>query len=93
MSSLLEILRSNSEIVSDENAAIIHLNIISDAGHRIVYYYTAITLITNIKQTKVLKCDVCNNICLFPIVFSCCNVICNCYDGRHYKLINYLQFN
>ena len=31
--SLFEILRSQTKIVSDENAARIHLNIISQAGH------------------------------------------------------------
>ena len=45
LSSLLEILRSKSKIVSDENAAIIHLNIISQASHLIVYDYIDITLI------------------------------------------------
>ena len=49
LSSLLEILRSKSKIVSDENAAIIQLNIISQAGHRIVYDYIEITLIKNIQ--------------------------------------------
>ena len=62
LSSLLEILRSQPKIVSDENAARIHLNIISQAGHRIVYDY--ITLIKNIQKT-VLKRIVCDKICLF----------------------------
>ena len=92
-SSLLEILRSKSKIVSDENAALIHLNIISQAGHRIVYDYIDITLIENIQQTQVLKCVVCDKICLFPLVFPCGHVICGCCYVRHFKLINYLQFN
>ena len=48
-SSLLDILRSQSKLVSDENAALIYLNIISQAGHRIVYDYIDITLIENIQ--------------------------------------------
>ena len=65
LSSLLEILRSKSKIVSNENAAIIHLNIISQAGHRIVYDYIDITLIENIQQKEVLKCVDCDKICFF----------------------------
>ena len=53
LSSLFEILRSKCTIVSDENAAIIHLNIISQAGHRIVYDYIDITLIESIQQKEV----------------------------------------
>ena len=60
LSLLLEILRSKSKIVSDENAARIHLNIISQAGHRIVYDYIDVTLIENIQQQKVLKCIFCD---------------------------------
>ena len=63
--SLLEILRIQPKIVSKENAARIHLNIISQAGHRIVYDYINITLIENIHEKEVLKCIVCNQICLF----------------------------
>ena len=68
-SSLFEILRSKCKIVSDENAVIIHLNIVSQAGHRIVYDYIDIKLIENIQQKEVLKCVVCDKICLFQIVF------------------------
>ena len=75
LSSLLEILRIQPKIVSEENAARIHLNIISQAGHRIVYDYINITLIENIHQNEVLKCIVCNQICLFPIVFPCGHVL------------------
>ena len=78
--------------VSDENAALIHLNIISQTEHRIVYDYIDITLIENIQQ-KVLKCVVCDKICLFPIVFPCGHVIFGCCYVRHFKLIIYLQFN
>ena len=53
LSTLLEILRSQPKIVSDENAARIHLNIISQAGHRIVHDYIDITLIENIQQKEV----------------------------------------
>ena len=60
LSSLLEILRSQPKIVSDENAARIQINIISQAGHPIVYDYIDITLIENIKQKEVLKCVVCD---------------------------------
>ena len=52
LSSLLEILLSQPKIVSEENAARIHLNIISQAGHRIVYDYINVTLIENIHQKK-----------------------------------------
>ena len=45
LSSLFEIVRRQPKIISDENAARIHLNIISQAGHRIVYDYIDITLI------------------------------------------------
>ena len=44
-SSFLKILLSQSKIVSDENAARINQNIISQAGHRIVHDYIDITLI------------------------------------------------
>ena len=50
LSSLLEILRSQPKIVSDKNAARIHLNIISQAGNRIDYDYIDITLIKNRQQ-------------------------------------------
>ena len=43
--SLLEILRSKSKIVSDENAAQIYLNIISQAGYRLVSDYIDIRLL------------------------------------------------
>ena len=49
ISSLLEFLFSQSKIVLDKNAARIHLNIISQAGHRIVNDYIDITLIYNIQ--------------------------------------------
>ena len=74
--SLLEILRSQPKIVSDENAARIHLNIISQARHRIVYYYIDITLIENIRQKELLTCVDSYKICCFLIVFPCCHVIC-----------------
>ena len=91
LSSLLEIWRSQPKIVSDENAARIHLNIISQAGHRIVYGYIDITLIENKKQ-KVLKCVVCNKMSFFNSI-SCGHVIFGCCYVRYFKLINYLQFN
>ena len=93
LSSLLKILRSPPKIVSDENAARIHLNIIYQAGHRIVYDYIDIKLIENIQQNEVLKCIVCDKICLFTKVFPCGHVTCGCCYVRHFKLINYLQFN
>ena len=93
LSSLLEILRSQHKIVSDENAARIHLNIISQARNRIVYDYIDITLFENIEQKEVLTCIVCYQICLFPIVFPCGHVTCGCCYVCHFKLINYLQFN
>ena len=80
---LLEILRSQSKIVSDENAALIHLNIISQAEHRIVYNYINITLIENIQQKILLNCVLCYNIYLYPIVFLCGHVICVCIYVRH----------
>ena len=43
--SLLEILRSKSKIVSDENAAQIYLNIISQAGYLLVSDYIDIRLL------------------------------------------------
>ena len=67
--SLLEILRIQPKIVSEENAARIHLNIISQAGHRIVYYYINITLIENIHQKEVLKCIVCNQMSFSNSIF------------------------
>ena len=55
---LLEILLSESKIVSDKNAARIHVNIITQAGQNIVCNYVVITEIENIKQVEVLKCVV-----------------------------------
>ena len=60
---LLEILRSESKIVSDKNAARIHVNIITQAGHHIVFDYLNITEIENIKQDEILKCVVCYYMC------------------------------
>ena len=40
---VLEILRSQSKIISDKTATRTHLNIISQAGHRIVHDYIDIT--------------------------------------------------
>ena len=61
---LLEILHSESKIVSDKNAARSHINIITQAGHHIVFNYVVITEIENIKQEEVLKCVVCYYICV-----------------------------
>ena len=89
---LLEILRSESKIVSDKNAARIHINIITQAGHHIVFNYVVITEIENIKQ-EVLKCVVCYYICVFPIVFPCGHVICSYCYVRYFKLNHYQRFN
>ena len=90
---LLEILHSESKIVSDKNAASIHVNIITRAGSHIVFDYVFITEIENIKQEEVLKCVVCYYIYVFPIVFSCGHVICSCCYVRHFKLNHYQRFN
>ena len=60
---LLEILHSESKIVSDKNAARIHVNIIAQAGHHIVFNYVVITEIKNMKQEEVLKCCLLLNMC------------------------------
>ena len=60
---LLEILHSESKIVSDKNAACIHVNLITQAGRHIVFDYVCITEIENIKQ-EVLICVVCYYMCL-----------------------------
>ena len=52
---LLEILHSESKIVSDKNAALIHVNIITQAGHHIVFYYVVITEIENIKYFSIIN--------------------------------------
>ena len=52
LSSLLQILRSQPKIVSDEKATRIHFNIISQATHRIICDYIDITLIKNIQQKR-----------------------------------------
>ena len=49
---LLEILRSESKIVSDKNATCIHVIIITQAGRHIVFDYVVIPEIDNIKQEK-----------------------------------------
>ena len=90
--SLLEILRSQSKIISNKSDALINRNIISQAKYQIVYDYIYITQIENIQQKEVLQCFVYDKICLFPILFPCGNVICGCCYVRHFKLINYLQF-
>ena len=64
----LKIMRSKSKIVSDTNAARIHVNIITQAGHQIVFDFVGITEIENIKQ-EVLKCVVCYYICFFQSYF------------------------
>ena len=89
---LLEILHSESKILSDKNAARIHVNIITQAGHHIVFDYVAITEIKNIKQ-EVLKCVVCYYICVFPIVIPCGHLICSCCYVRHFKLNHYKRVN
>ena len=61
---LLEIMRSESKIVSDTNTACIPFNIITQAWHKIGFDYVAITEIENVKQ-NVLKCVVCYYICAF----------------------------
>ena len=60
---LLEILRSDSNIVSDKNAARIHVNIITQAGRHIVFDYVVITKIENIKQEEVLMCSLLLHMC------------------------------
>ena len=60
---LLEILHSESKIISDKNAALIHVNIIAQAGRHIVFNYVVITEIENIKQEDVLKCVICYYMC------------------------------
>ena len=56
---LLDILRSESKIVSDTNATRIHVNIITQARHQIVFDYVGILEINMIKQHNVLKYVVC----------------------------------
>ena len=90
---LLEILRSEFKIASDKNAASIHVHIITQAGHHIVFDYLNITEIENIKQDEVLKCVLCYYICVVPIVFQCGHVICSCCYIRHFKLNHYKRFN
>ena len=90
---LREILHSKSKIVWDKNAARIHVNIITQAGHHIVFNYFVITEIENIKQEEVLKCVICYYICDFTIVFPCGHVICSCFYVRHFKLNHYQRFN
>ena len=58
-----------------------------------MYNYIDITLIENLQQNEVLKCVVCDKICLFPIVFPCGHVTCGCCYVCHFKLINNLEFN
>ena len=82
---LLETLRSESKIVSDTNAARIHVNIITQAGHQIIFDYVGITEIKNINYEEVIKCVVCYYICVFPIVLPCGHVICGCCYVRHFK--------
>ena len=89
----LEILRGESKILSDKNAARIHVNIITQAGHQIVFNYVFITEIENIKLDEVLKCVDCYYICVFPIVFPCGHVICSCCYVCHFKLNHYQRFN
>ena len=90
---LPEMFRSESKIVSDKNAARIHVNIITQAGHYIVFDYVVSTEIENIKKEEVLKCVVCYYICVFPIVFPCGHVICSCCYVCHFKLNHYQRFN
>ena len=90
---LLKILRSESKIVSDKNAAPIHVNIITQADHHIVFNYVVIIEIENIKQDEVLKCVVCYYICVFPIEFRCGHVICSCCYVRYLNLNHYQIFN
>ena len=47
---LLETFCSESKILSDTNAARIHVNIIIQDGHQIVFDYVGILEINNIKQ-------------------------------------------
>ena len=75
ISSLLDILRSQTKIVSDKNSARIHCNIISQAGHQIVPDYICITLIEIYKTTNFLNVFY-YYICGISIVFPCNNVIC-----------------
>ena len=90
---LFKILRIESNIVSDKNAARIHVNIITQAGRHIVFDYVVITKFENIKQEEILMCVVCYYMCVFPIVFPCGHVSCSCCYVRHFKLNHYQRFN
>ena len=90
---VLEIWRSKSKILSDENAARIYFNIISHAGYRLVSDYIDIRQFENTQYTEVLKCVVCYKICVFQIVFWYSNIICGSCYVRHFKLINIQQLN
>ena len=90
---ITKILHSKFKILSNENAARIYLNIISQEGYRLFSDYIDIRLIENTNQTEVLKCVVCYKICVFPIVFPCGHVLCGSCNVRHFKLINIQQLN
>ena len=91
ISSLLEILRSHTKIVSDKSAANIHLNIISQTAHQIVPDYICITLIEIYNKKKFLNVLFFIT-CGFPIVFPCGNVICRSRYSHDFKLNHYQQF-
>ena len=60
---LLETLRSESKIVLNTNAAFIHVNIITQAGHQIVFDYVGIIEIKNIKRRSFNMCSLLLHMC------------------------------
>ena len=90
---LLEILHSESKIVSDKNAARIHVKILTQAGYHIVFNYVVITENENIKQQEVLKCVVCYYICFFNrISMWACNLYLLLCSSFLIKSLSTIQF-
>ena len=91
--SILEFIKSSSKLLSEKNAIRIQTNIITQSGRQIVPIFIDNNLIENVKQTEVLKCVVCYNICVFPIIFSCGHLICGPCYVRHFKFNHCKRFD
>jgi hypothetical protein len=81
-----------SKLLSDKNSIRICENIIGQPGRQQLPSYVNYNLIENIYQIPIVKCAICADINLHPIVFPCGHLICGSCYVRHFKMHHYKRF-
>ena len=85
--------KNRSKLVSFKNSIRICSNITCQPGREVIPYYVDINLIENSENQDIIKCGICSEICLCPIVFPCGHLICAFCYARHFKFHHYVRFN